>query len=297
MWKSMVLQSSIILTRKMSLPTHSHVFHVVMFNSSGGECSCCSSQLHFQGLNISNDPDLLECFLNLPLTKVAETNPVNFAWIYAQQNTGTELATKAAKYPEQYFNKLIDGHVIVCHALPNENCLTWWKIALTKEMVIPLIKWYHCILAHPGWKRSRMTIQARYYHQTFKNMSTTFTVTTANVLNFPAKEWDYYQNATSPIHHGMSLPSILLDSGLQRQTTSMVNSIHWHALTPPLISLNSLALTPIEVMPLQENLKILGWLDTQDWYKFSVIMAANSLDMPLLASLSCSGNQGRSHNK
>ena len=31
-------------------------------------------------------------------------------------------------------------------------------------MVIPLIKCYHCILAHPGWKQSRMTIQARYYH-------------------------------------------------------------------------------------------------------------------------------------
>ncbi len=32
-------------------------------------------------------------------------------------------------------------------------------------MVIPLIKWYHCILAHPGQKWSRVTIQARYYHQ------------------------------------------------------------------------------------------------------------------------------------
>ncbi len=31
-------------------------------------------------------------------------------------------------------------------------------------MVIPLIKWYHSILAHPGCKCSRMTIQARYYH-------------------------------------------------------------------------------------------------------------------------------------
>ncbi len=30
--------------------------------------------------------------------------------------------------------------------------------------MIPLIKWYHCILAHPGQKQSRMTIQARCYH-------------------------------------------------------------------------------------------------------------------------------------
>ncbi len=117
-----------------------------------------------KGLDISDDPDLLECFLNLPLPELADTNPVDFAWIHTQQNTGTELATKTAKYPDRYFNKLIDGRVIVCHALPNENRLTQWKIALTKEMVLPLIKWYHCILAHPGRKRSRMTIQARYYH-------------------------------------------------------------------------------------------------------------------------------------
>ena len=67
-----------------------------------------------EGLNISNDPD----FLNLPLPKVAETNPMNFAWIHSQQNIGTELATKAAKYRDHYFNKLIDGCVIVCHVLP-----------------------------------------------------------------------------------------------------------------------------------------------------------------------------------
>ncbi len=51
-------------------------------------------------LDISDDPDLLECFINLPLPKIAETNPVDFAWIHLQQNIGTELATKAAKYPD-----------------------------------------------------------------------------------------------------------------------------------------------------------------------------------------------------
>ncbi len=48
----------------------------------------------------SDDPDLLECFLNLPLPKLADTNPVDFAWIHTQQNTGTALATKAAKYSD-----------------------------------------------------------------------------------------------------------------------------------------------------------------------------------------------------
>ncbi len=44
-------------------------------------------------LDIRNDPDLLKCFLNLPLPKVAETNPVDFSWIHTQQNTGTKFAT------------------------------------------------------------------------------------------------------------------------------------------------------------------------------------------------------------
>ncbi len=80
-----------------------------------------------KGLDISDNSDLLKCFLNLPLPKLTETNPVNFVWIHTQQNTGTELITKAAKYPDRYFNKLIDGHVIVCHAHPNKNCLTHGK--------------------------------------------------------------------------------------------------------------------------------------------------------------------------
>ncbi len=65
-----------------------------------------------KGLDVSNDPDLLKCFLNLPLPKVSETNPVDFVWIHAQQNTGTKLAATAAKYPDRYFNKHIDGGVM-----------------------------------------------------------------------------------------------------------------------------------------------------------------------------------------
>ncbi len=49
------------------------------------------------GLDISNDPDLLECFLNLPLPDIAENNSVDLKWIQTQQIIGTELATKAAK--------------------------------------------------------------------------------------------------------------------------------------------------------------------------------------------------------
>ncbi len=44
------------------------------------------------------------------------------------------------------FDKLIDD-------CPNDDC-PWEKIALTKEIVIPLIKWYYSILGHPDNKMS-----------------------------------------------------------------------------------------------------------------------------------------------
>ncbi len=36
--------------------------------------------------------------------------------------------------------------------------------SINQEMVIPLIKKFHSILAHPGYKRSCMTIQVKNYH-------------------------------------------------------------------------------------------------------------------------------------
>ncbi len=52
-----------------------------------------------KGHCISNEPDLFEFFLFLPLPEIAENNPVDLEWIQTQQNTGIELATKATKYP------------------------------------------------------------------------------------------------------------------------------------------------------------------------------------------------------
>ncbi len=90
-------------------------------------------------LDISNDPDLLKCFLILPLPNFKENNPVDLMWIQMQHIIGTELVIKAAKYLEQYFNKVIDVCAIICHAFHNKYCLTQWKIALTKGRVVPLI--------------------------------------------------------------------------------------------------------------------------------------------------------------
>ncbi len=65
---------------------------------------------------------------------------------------GTEFATKAAKYPDQYFDKYIQSHIIMFHSLPKKDHLTQRKISLTKDMVIISIKVYHTMLAHPSHK-------------------------------------------------------------------------------------------------------------------------------------------------
>ncbi len=111
--------------------------------------------------------DLLKCFWTFPCP--AENNPVDLKWIHNQQNIGTELATKTAKYPNLYFSNLIDDGVIVCHALPNEDFLMQWKILLTKEMVISLIYWYH------------LTIQTKNYHPDIRKKVDNFPENIANV--------------------------------------------------------------------------------------------------------------------
>ncbi len=66
-----------------------------------------------KSLNINNDPDLTECFLNLPLLDVVEYKPVELKRIQTQQDIGTEHSIKAVKHLKQYFNKVIDGPAIV----------------------------------------------------------------------------------------------------------------------------------------------------------------------------------------
>ncbi len=45
-------------------------------------------------INISNDPDILKCFLNIPLPNVAENNPVDIKWLHELQNIGKDLQQK-----------------------------------------------------------------------------------------------------------------------------------------------------------------------------------------------------------
>ncbi len=55
--------------------------------------------------------------LKLTLPETAANNPVDLELICTQQNMGIEFATEDTEFPDQYFNELLDGHVIMCHSL------------------------------------------------------------------------------------------------------------------------------------------------------------------------------------
>ncbi len=85
-WKSMVPLSSITLARKMPLPRHAHCSNAgCVANYSGGEnAPVVLFDFTSRDLDISNDPDLLKCFLKLPLPDIVENYPVDLKWIQSQ---------------------------------------------------------------------------------------------------------------------------------------------------------------------------------------------------------------------
>jgi transposase InsO family protein len=86
-------------------------------------------------------------------------------WIRERQQTDPVLLDRAIKYNERYVNKTFEnGTQVLCYVKPGDNPDTQWKIALAKDMIRPTIKWFHQVLGHPGQKRMRLTLQARYYH-------------------------------------------------------------------------------------------------------------------------------------
>ncbi len=62
-----------------------------------------------------------------------------------------------------------------------------WKFGIKKLMVVPLVKWYHPIIDHPGYKCSRMTIEALYYHPNIRRQLNKFNFKYCQFAEFPCK--------------------------------------------------------------------------------------------------------------
>jgi hypothetical protein len=120
--------------------------------------------------SVLNEPELFECFLNLPETNAPAENPLNMKWIREQQQNDPELLASAMKYPERYVNKNVDDTKILCHVKPGDDPETQWKIALAQGMALPTINWFHQILGHPGTRKMRLTLQTRYFHRDLRRL-------------------------------------------------------------------------------------------------------------------------------
>ena len=115
--------------------------------------------------SVLDEPELLDCFLNLPELNIPTENPLNMTWIKEQQQTDAALLAHAEKYSEHYIMKMLDDDVeVLCYVKPGDDPARQWKIALSQGMIQPTIRWFHQVLGHPGSKRTRLTLKARYYH-------------------------------------------------------------------------------------------------------------------------------------
>ncbi len=63
------------------------------------------------------------------------------------------------KFPERYFNKVLDDKEIICYVAPCDGHNTQWKLALTDSIIQPTIHWFHAMLGHPGSRCMHATLQ------------------------------------------------------------------------------------------------------------------------------------------
>ncbi len=191
----------------MLLSIYFHCFHVMM---------CCQFQWERMLLLASSILPLKALTLEMTLICLSASmtyhflcrrkHPFDIKLIHNQQNTGTKLVINAIKYPDWYVNKLIDGQINMCHVLPNDDCLTKWKIALEKEMIIPLVKWYHTMLLHHDSKRSWMTIQAWYYHPDSRKQIDNFHCDNCQCVKIPCNDMGLLPDCDLTNNNGMKLP-------------------------------------------------------------------------------------------
>jgi hypothetical protein len=108
--------------------------------------------------------ECIECYLNLPDTPHPDENPLNYAHIHELHQQDKQLLALQVKYSDNYVNLQLDEDVddIICYK--KDPTQPSWKIALPESMVVDTVKWFHQVMGHPGEKRSRETLNQRYYH-------------------------------------------------------------------------------------------------------------------------------------
>ena len=86
--------------------------------------------------SILDDPELFECFINLPEVDTPQHNPLNYSWIHEQQQADSTLKRLQLKKPENFITKEFEDNVkLICYVAPGDSAATQWKICLTEDMI------------------------------------------------------------------------------------------------------------------------------------------------------------------
>lgn len=129
---------------------------------------------HVTSTSIIDDPELLDCFLNLPQNADGLESPLQWEYVAQQQAADEELQELRQRTPQQYQIRLIQGHNIVCYTRLGDNPNTQWKIALPRNMIPQTLTFFHEVLGHPGSRRLRDTLKARYFHPELRKFCENF---------------------------------------------------------------------------------------------------------------------------
>ena len=114
---------------------------------------------------MSEDEDLLDCFLNLLNMNTAENNPLNLKCIEEGQLQDLQLQNWKHQLPTQFIIRQFGNETkLITHVKLGDNADMEWKILLPEAQTKPVIKLFHQVLGHPRENRLRYTILMRYYH-------------------------------------------------------------------------------------------------------------------------------------
>ena len=115
--------------------------------------------------SVFDDLDLFECYVNLPVMTPTQPTPLDFTWIRQQQQQDNRLQQLAQNNPQVYVSRAFTDTVsLITYVRPGDNPNNEWKICLTQDMLLPMVRWYHDFLGHPGQTRLLETLLTRYHH-------------------------------------------------------------------------------------------------------------------------------------
>ena len=116
--------------------------------------------------SVANDPQLLNCFVHLP---VQDSLPfvIDYTTIADAQSRDAGLQQLRQQHPQQYVqHALAPDTQVYCYVKnPDAN----WKIYLPNELLLPTIQWYHAALSHPGSTRLKDTMRIHFHNPKMSN--------------------------------------------------------------------------------------------------------------------------------